>query len=123
MSAPLTYASRRKKRDTFSTNSVVVSLVIPYPLPYINLGKPALRRVRCTLIIQVYADMFFTHPLTDLSLQVVSMSPNGAIYIVYTMGYTNRIGRACVTAMCGFRHIVIVNFRLINIGQGNVMFK
>ncbi|KAI0220788.1 hypothetical protein LSAT2_027738 [Lamellibrachia satsuma] len=140
MSAPLTYASRRKKRDIFLTNSVVASLVIPYPLPYINLDKPALRRVRCKLIIQVYADMFFTQPLTELSLQVVSMSPNGAIYIGYTNGYTNRKGRACVTVMCGFRHIIILKpvlgqpiahpvhhlpagFGFTNIGQGKVMFK
>ena len=106
MAAPLTYAKRRRKRNV-ATNSVTVSLVIPYPLPYINLDKPALRRVRCTLIIQVYADLAFTQPLSDISLQVVTKSPNG-IFLGYTMGYTNDKGRACVTIMCGYQHFIVL---------------
>ena len=106
MAAPLTYVTRRRRRDV-ATNTVTVSLEIPYPLPYINLDKPALRRMRCTLIIQVYADVAFTQPLSYMTLQVVTKSPNGG-FLGYTTGYTDNRGRACVTIMCGYQHIIVL---------------
>ena len=108
MAAPLKAVGRRRKRAVISVTIIVIRIIIPYPLPYINLDKPALRRMRCTLIIQVYADMWYRQPLSGVSLQVVTMTTNGLIYIGYTMGYTNWKGRACVTVMCGFRHMIIL---------------
>jgi len=107
MAAPLKSVGRRRKRAVVSI-TIIIQIIIPYPLPYINLDKPALRRMRCTLIIQVYADLWYRQPLSGVSLQVVTMTTNGLIYIGYTMGYTNWKGRACVTVMCGFRHMIIL---------------
>ena len=107
MAAPLKYVnSRRKKRDL--SVSVSVTIVIPFPLPYINLDKPVWKSIRCILIIQVYADVQFTQPLGDMSLQVITTTPNGQIYLTYTRGYVNRNGRACVTVLCGYRHIIVM---------------
>ena len=105
--ASLVYVSKRRKRATL-TLIVSVQVIIPYPLPYINLDKPALKRIRCTLIVQVYADAFYTQPLADTTLQVVTMTPDGRLYIGYAMGYTNNKGRACVTVMCGYRHMIVL---------------
>ena len=107
MAAPLEYVSKRRKRATLIL-IVSVQIIIPYPLPYINLDKPALKRIRCTLIVQVYADALYTQPLADTTLQVVTMTPDGRLYIGYTMGYTNYRGRACVTVMCGYRHMIVM---------------
>ena len=138
MAAPLKYATGRRKRAVFPVTATA-QIIIPYPLPYINLDKPALRRLRCTLIVQVYADIMYTQPLSSLSLQVITMTPNGLIYMGYTIGYTNWKGRACVTVMCGFRHMIVLKpvlgqpiahpthhlqagFNFVNLG-GIVLFK
>ena len=105
--AALKYAAGggRKKRATVRMAQVTV--IIPFPLPYINLDKPVWKRIRCTVIIQVYADIQFTRPLSDVSLQVITMTPSDVV-ITYARGYVNRDGRACVTILCGYKHIIVL---------------
>ena len=104
---PLCYDEVRRRRRAVS-REVTANVTIPYPLPYINLDTPAMKRILCTLVVQVYADTLFTHPIGDMSLQVVTKSPNTNKYIGYTSGSVNRNGRACVPIMCGYDHLIIV---------------
>ena len=104
---PLSYDGVRRKRRALS-REVTANVTIPYPLPYINLDTPAMKRILCTLVVQVYADTLFTQPIGDMSVQVVTKLPNTNVYIGYTSGSVNRNGRACVPIMCGYDHVIIV---------------
>ncbi len=107
MAAPLNYDDNRRKKRAVS-REVTANVSIPYPLSYINLDKPAMKRILCTLVVQVYADTLFTQPIGDMSVQVVTKLPDTDVYLGYTYGYVNRNGRACVTIMCGYDHLIIV---------------
>ena len=111
MSAPVVY-ERKSRRKRQATRKATVRISVPWPLPYINLDKPADKRSRCIVVVQVFADLTLQDVLPSVSIQVLTLPEKGTIFQGFTTGSTNEDGIACVPIRCGYRHVIVVKSSL-----------
>ena len=102
----LTYSGsrRRRRRQTNANNKLVGETKIPPNVPYINCDSFVFNGRRCYVTVYVHYGGDFSAPMQGE--RVIAFIIDNGRFIGRTSTSTDQNGRACLSVVCGLKHIV-----------------